>query len=191
MLCFQLVLPSVANTLLIAEVEINDVPAACRNLLTRGSTQDEVGTPHGFRGFAKKKILQSRDYYGSGWVGPGLTRIFFKWSQNCPKPVLIFWSGIPVLIFWSGMPCVFSGLEIRVVLWPQSTKTTVGPPDSARWWSGGPLKNSPKKNKTYCFLSLLAPVDHLYAFISFSVNVMYGKDCANVVQEKVHYVSCV
>ena len=36
-----------------------------------------------------------------------------------------------------------SGLEIRVVLWPQSTKTSVGPPDSARWWSGGLLENSP------------------------------------------------
>ena len=35
------------------------------------------------------------------------------------------------------------GLEIRVVLWPQSTKTSVGPPDSARWWSGGVLENSP------------------------------------------------
>ena len=32
-----------------------------------------------------------RDFYGSGWVGPGLTRNFFgKSSQNSPKPVLIF-----------------------------------------------------------------------------------------------------
>ena len=34
---------------------------------------------------------------GSGWVGPGLTRNFFlfwKSSQNGPKPVLIFWSSI-------------------------------------------------------------------------------------------------
>ena len=31
-----------------------------------------------FRGFAKRKKLQKiRDYYGSGWVGPGLTRNFF------------------------------------------------------------------------------------------------------------------
>ena len=37
-------------------------------------------------------------------------------------------------------------LEIRVVLWPQSTKTSVGPPDSDRWWSGGLLENSPLKN---------------------------------------------
>ena len=49
------------------------------------------------RGFAKKTIPKFRDYYGSGWVGPGLTRIFFggKSSQNTPKPVLIFWSSIP------------------------------------------------------------------------------------------------
>ena len=35
----------------------------------------------------------------------------------------------------------FPGLEIRVVLWPQSTKTSVGPPDDAMWWSGGLLFN--------------------------------------------------
>ena len=29
------------------------------------------------------------------------------------------------------------GLEITVVLWPQSTRTCGGPPDSATWWSGG------------------------------------------------------
>ena len=42
-----------------------------------------------------------------------------------------------------GHLCFNTGLKIRVVLWPQSTKTTGGPPDSARWWSGGLLKNSP------------------------------------------------
>ena len=36
-----------------------------------------------------------------------------------------------------------ANVEIRVVLWPQSTKTSVGPPDGARWWSGGLLENSP------------------------------------------------
>ena len=41
-----------------------------------------------------------RDYYGSGWVGPGLTRFFVvvgKSSQNSPKPVVIFWSSIPCM----------------------------------------------------------------------------------------------
>ena len=44
------------------------------------------------RGFAKKKIPKIRDYYGSGWMGPGLTRNYFcgKSSQNSPKQVLTF-----------------------------------------------------------------------------------------------------
>ena len=29
------------------------------------------------RGFAKNFFQKIRDYYGSGWVGPGLTLIFF------------------------------------------------------------------------------------------------------------------
>ena len=33
------------------------------------------------RGFAKKEKIQNfRDYYGSGWVGPGITRIFVFWK---------------------------------------------------------------------------------------------------------------
>ena len=35
---------------------------------------------------------------------------------------------------------VSPGLEMRVVLWPQSTRTSGGPPDSATWWSGGLLE---------------------------------------------------
>ena len=36
---------------------------------------------------------------------------------------------------------LLAGHEISVVLWLQSTKTSVGPPDSARWWSGGLLES--------------------------------------------------
>ena len=44
----------------------------------------------------RKKIPKIRDYYESGWVGPGLTRNFFvgKLSQNSSKPVLIFWTSV-------------------------------------------------------------------------------------------------
>ena len=44
------------------------------------------------RGFAKKeKIQKIRDYYGSGWVGPGLTRNFFFLVENRPKVALNQW----------------------------------------------------------------------------------------------------
>ena len=66
-----------------------------------------------------------------------------------------------------------------MVLWPQSTKTYA---DSAMWWSGGLLKNSSIKNS---ILTILIGTDICYAFISFSLNLMYGKDCSNAIQEKV------
>ena len=43
---------------------------------------------------------------------------------------------VQTLAFLSHM----SGLEIRVVLWPQSTRTSGGPPAISMWWSGGLLK---------------------------------------------------
>ena len=79
-----------------------------------------------------------------------------------------------------------SGLEIRVVLWPQSTKTSVGPPDSAKWWSGGLLENSSIKeqylNKNNWHRSFLC-------FHIFFVKCYVLFKC--FVQEKVNYVSSV
>ena len=48
-----------------------------------------------YKGLCKeKKCKKIWDYYGSGWVGPGLTRKILcgKLSQNSPKPGLIFCS---------------------------------------------------------------------------------------------------
>ena len=59
----------------------------------------DVVSNHPLTGFAKLKQFQKRDNYGSGWVGPGLTRNLFiicfgKSSQNSPIPVLVFLDSI-------------------------------------------------------------------------------------------------
>ena len=62
--------------------------------------QTLVTNPCWIRGFAKKKIQKIQDYYGSWWVGPGLTRVFLlgKSSQNSPKPVVKCLSSIPCVV---------------------------------------------------------------------------------------------
>ena len=76
-------------------IEVRVRPADCnrwsRTCIQRSETQLVTDTGQG----ALQRIFfsKNRDYYGSGWVGPGLLRIFFfKSSQNSPKPVLIFWT---------------------------------------------------------------------------------------------------
>ena len=61
------------------------------------------------KGLCKEKIQKTRDYYVSVWVGTGLTRYFCccgKSSQNCPKPVVIFWSSIPCVF------CMYTLLKV-------------------------------------------------------------------------------
>ena len=73
-----------------------------------------------------------RDYYGSGWLGPGLTLNFFargKLSQNSPKPVVIFLSSIP---------CVFC-LDISKSCWLLLFSCSVHVSDwfNKNWMAGG------------------------------------------------------
>ena len=42
-------------------------------------------------GSAKNKIPKIRDYYGSGWVGPGLTRNCYFFLENRPKISINQW----------------------------------------------------------------------------------------------------
>ena len=65
---------------------------------------------------------------------------------------------------------------------PQSTKTSVGPPDSAMWWSGGPLENSLFKNSI------------LTIILSGTANLLCIARIVQIIcfiQEKVHSVCCI
>ena len=46
----------------------------------------------GVRGFAKKKIPKIRDYYGSWWVGPGLTRNLFFLGKSSQNALNQYWN---------------------------------------------------------------------------------------------------
>ena len=83
----------------------NSARPSMSTVLTMDNTSSESALLLGAlqRIFFSPKI---RDYYGSGWVGSGLTRDFFvgKSSQNSRKPVVIFWSSIPC-VFCLYMHC--------------------------------------------------------------------------------------
>ena len=72
----------------------------CHQLCGKSTLHSHVVFLFDLGALQRKKFKKPRDYYGSGWVGPGLTRngFFGESSQNSP---------IPVLIYWSSIPCVF------------------------------------------------------------------------------------
>ena len=62
------------------------------------------------------EINKIHDNYGSGWVGPGLTRrkIIGKLSQNSPILVLTFWGCIPCVFCLYTLSKVFSHYDVGV-----------------------------------------------------------------------------
>ena len=84
------------------------------------------------------------------------------------------------------------GLNIRMVLWPQSTNISVGPPDISMWCSGGlleklyPIKNSISTTFLMC-------TDTVYGQCHIFFNKIHAVQglfkC--FVQEQVNSVGCV
>ena len=64
-----------------------------------------------------KQIQKSQVNYGSGWVGPGLTRkkIIGKSSQNSPSLVLIFGKYTMCILFVYALLKVVAYYDLRVL----------------------------------------------------------------------------
>ena len=75
-----------------------------------------------------------------------------------------------------------AGLEIRVVLWPQSSKTSVGPPDISMWWSGGLLKTL--KKQYFGNIFKMCTNTFLTNVISFSIKCMNCKVFSSLVRSR-------
>ncbi|XP_050956686.1 KH homology domain-containing protein 4-like isoform X2 [Labeo rohita] len=71
-------LPVAADELILAEVDINDVPTECRNLLTKGKTQDEIGQLSGAVVSTKGLYVSDADRS----AGAGVTRPLYLHVQG-------------------------------------------------------------------------------------------------------------